>query len=54
MLDVVLHFKGFLIENQNSKSRFKNRFFYTFPNIRISEMLPESFIDKFLKLLIQV
>ena len=46
------HFKGFLI--RINYCFWRDRFFYTFRKIHISEMLPESFKDKFLKLLIQV
>ena len=51
ILGVVLNFKGLLIKNilKGQKS-----FFYTFRKIHISEMLSEKFIEKFLKLLIQV
>ena len=54
MLVLVVNFKGFLIENNYCFSADKNRFFYTLRKIHILEMLPESFIDKFIKLLIQV
>ena len=54
ILGMVFNIKGFLIKNKYCFWGDKNRFFYTFRKIHITEMLPESFIYKFLKLLIKV